>query len=72
MFEVDTELLQRLYFETGQSLRQFAKSAGLNLLTIRRLITGSRSKTTGKVIAALAKYFGVNPETLLRKKGAIQ
>lgn len=69
MFEVNRAELCRLYFSTGLSLRQFAKSAGLNLLTVRNLIFGERGKTTGKVIATLAKYFGVDAESLLKKKG---
>ena len=67
MFEVDTLLIRRLYFATGLSLRQFAKSTGLHLLTVHNLIHGKATRTTGRVVARLAKYFGVDAETLLLK-----
>ena len=70
MFEVDTLLIRRLYFATGLSLRQFAKSAGLHLLTVHNLIHGKATRTTGRVVARLAKYFNVDAETLLLKESS--
>ena len=71
MFEVDGDIVRRLYFETGLSLRQFATATGLNIFTIRRLLLGEETRVTGRIVSALAKYFGVDAETLLvREKSA--
>lgn len=68
MFTVDASRIRTLLFERGISIAELAKLAKLNGLTARKVIADGSAVTT-KTISALAKFFGVDGETLILKKG---
>lgn len=72
MFELDAVTIRRLYFATGLSLRQFAKASGLHLMTLHNLIHGKATRTTGKIVGTLARYFNVDGEMLLLKRRCVE
>ena len=67
MYEVDDSLIRALIFERGLTVAQFARRAGINGLTARKLLK-SGAKVNGRIIHALAKFFGVDGNVLLKKE----
>ncbi len=68
MFTVDASRIRGLIFERGITISELAQSAKLNSITARKVIADG-AKVTSKTISALAKFFGVDGETLILKKG---
>lgn len=66
MFKVDSELVRRMVFERGLSLKQFAEQSGLNGLTVRKIVKDGAT-ASAQTIAALSKFFGVDGNTLVAK-----
>lgn len=67
MFTVDASRIRTLMFENGiNGVTELARAAKLNSLTVSRILKDGAS-ATGKTIAALARCFGVNGETLILK-----
>lgn len=66
MFTVDASRIRTLMFERGLSVTELAKKAKLNAITTARVLKGNATATS-KTIAALAKFFGVDGNTLILK-----
>lgn len=66
MFKVDSELVRRMVFERGLSLKQFAEQSGLNGLTVAKIVKDGAT-ASAQTIATLAKFFGVDGNSLIRK-----
>lgn len=64
MFKVNSARVRALLFQSGLCMSAFAASAGLNALTVKRAVNGN-STATLKTIRALAKFFNVDPESLI-------
>ena len=67
MFEVDDALIRALIFKRGLTVVEFARRAGINGLTARKLVK-SGARVNGRIVATLAKFFGVDGNTLLKKE----
>ena len=66
MFKVDSEFVRRMMCERGLSLKQFAKAAGLNGLTVAKIVKDGAT-ASAQTIATLARFFGVDGNSLIRK-----
>lgn len=64
MFKINAKLVRTLIFERGLSLRQLAMQAGLNAATAGKLIRDGAIVSV-KTISKLAKFFGVDANTLV-------
>lgn len=69
MFAVDDSLIRSLLFERGLTVTEFARRAGINGLTARKLVKDG-AKVNGRIVSTLAKFFGVDGEELLKKEVA--
>jgi len=67
MFEVDSAMIRRLIVKSGFTAKEFAARAGLNALTVARLIKGDTAKTSIKILGKLAKALNVDSEELIQK-----
>ena len=67
MFEVDDSIIRALIFKRGLTVAQFARRAGINGLTARKLVKKG-AKVNGRIIATLAEFFGVEGNVLLKKE----
>ena len=68
MFQIDSSRVRSEIFKRGLSTSEFARQVGLTETTARKLLRDG-SEVQPKVIGALAKFFGVDGETLILKKG---
>lgn len=69
MFTVDASKVRTLMFERGvNGVTELARQAQLNAITAAKVLKDGAT-VTGKTIATLAKFFGVNGEELIQKKG---
>lgn len=66
MFEVNDSLIRSLIFKRGLTVSEFARRAGINGLTARKLIKDG-AKVNGRIVSTLAKFFDVEGEVLLKK-----
>ena len=66
MFLVDASKIRSLLFERGVGITELARQTHLNPLTARKLIEDG-SKVTVRVIAAIAKFFSVDGNELIRR-----
>ena len=66
MFKVDSARVRALLLQSGLPIKAFAQKAGLNVLTVKRALRDGASATI-KTIAALAKSFNVDANTLVAK-----
>lgn len=64
MFKVDSDFVRRMVFERGLSLRQFAEQSGLNGLTVAKIVKDGAT-ASAQTIAALARFFGVDGNSLI-------
>lgn len=64
MFKVNSARVRELLFQSGLCMSVFAARAGLNVLTVKRVVA-ENSTATIKTISALAKFFGVEPDSLI-------
>ena len=64
MFRINAKLVRDFLFQRGLSVREFAAAAGLNALTAGKLIRDGATATM-KTISALAKFFGVDGNSLI-------
>ncbi len=67
MFQVDSVIIRRLIVSSGLTAKAFAEKAGLNALTVARLIKGDTAKTSIKILGKLAKALNVDSEELIQK-----
>ena len=67
MFAVDDSLIRSLLFKRGLTIREFARRAGINGLTARKVVKDG-AKVNGRIVGTLAKFFGVKGESLLKKE----
>ena len=67
MFKVNSSKLRAMLFERGLSVSEFAKAANINAVTARKLFNDGAT-VNAKVIAALAKFFDVNGNELLKEE----
>ena len=67
MFEIDSSLIRSLLFKSGLTVAQFARRAGINGLTARKVVKDG-AKVNGRIVGTLAKFFGVKGESLLKKE----
>lgn len=67
MFQVDSVIIRRLIVSSGLTTKAFAEKAGLNALTVARLIKGDTAKTSIKILGKLAKALNVDSEELIQK-----
>ena len=67
MFVVDDSLIRALLFKRGLTVTEFARRAEINGWTARKLVKEG-AKTNGRIVAKLAKFFGVEGEALLKKE----
>ncbi len=70
MYEVDDSKIRALIFERGLTVTQFARRAGINGLTARKLVKDG-AKVNGRIVSALAKFFGVDGNELLKKEQSV-
>ena len=70
MFEINAAAVRERIAESGLTLTEFAKGAGINALTAQRATVDGR-KLLLKVIGKIAKFFGVTCEDLIAKKGEV-
>lgn len=69
MFTVNASKIRTLMFERGiNGVTELARQAQLNAVTAARVLKDGAT-ATGKTIATLAKFFGINGEELIQKKG---
>lgn len=66
MFLVDASKIRSLLFERGVGIGELARQAQLNALTAAKLLKDG-SKVTAKTIGAVAKFFGVDGNELIRR-----
>lgn len=70
VFKLNSARVRALLFQSGLCMSDFAASTGLNVLTVKRAVNGN-SPATLKTIRTLAKFFNVDPESLiLERNGA--
>lgn len=67
MFKVNSKLVRDELFKRGISIAGFAKLAGMNEVTVRKLIKDG-AMASSKVIGTLAKFFGVGGNELILKE----
>lgn len=67
MFEINPEPVRDAIFQSGVGVRDFAKQAGLNELTLKKILSGE--KVSAKIVGKIAKALDVRgTELLLRKE----
>lgn len=66
MFAVDSNRVRQLILQSNMTFAAFAQKAGLNQLTIRRVLKDG-AKATLKTIGRLAAVFGVDANELVLK-----
>lgn len=66
MFTVNANRIRTLMFERGLGVTELSRAAKLNALTAAKVLKDGAS-ATGKTIATLAKFFGVDGNTLILK-----
>ena len=66
MYEVDDSLIRALIFERGLTVAQFARRAGINCLTARKVLKGG-AKVNGRIVSLLAKCLGVPGNDLIKE-----
>lgn len=67
MFQIDAALIRRKLAESDLTAKEFAERAGLNALTVARLIKGDAPKTSIKIVGRVARALGVDSEKLIVK-----
>lgn len=65
VFTIDASKVRALMFERGVGINELARQAQINPLTARKLIEDD-AKVTAKVIGAVAKFFNVDGNELLK------
>lgn len=68
MFTVDTHKIRTLMFAKGIGVYELARQAQLNAGTVAKLLRDN-AKATAKTISAVARFFDVDGNELLLKKG---
>lgn len=66
MFKINSMLVRNELFKRGISIAAFAKLAGVNEVTLRKIIKED-AMVSSKVIGVLAKFFGVGGNELILK-----
>lgn len=66
MFLVNASKIRSLLFERGVGITELARQTQLNALTAAKLLKDG-SKVTAKVIGAVAKFFSVDGNELIRR-----
>lgn len=64
MFKINSARVRALLLQNGLPFSEVAKKAGLNVLTVKRALRDGASASI-RTIAALAKVFGVDANTLV-------
>lgn len=67
MYKVDASRIRTLMFERGLGVTELSRQAKLNAITASRVLKDDAT-ATGKTIAALARFFGVDGNTLILKE----
>jgi transcriptional regulator with XRE-family HTH domain len=68
MFKINSKLIRELLIARGLTLAEFSKIAQINNVTARRLVKDGATATL-KVIAVVAKFFGISGESLILGNG---
>ena len=68
MFQIDSSRVRSEIFKRGLSTSEFARQAGLNEMTARKLLRDG-SEVQPKIIGKLSNFFGIRGEDLILKKG---
>lgn len=65
MFKIDSSRVWDLLAERKLTLQEFAREAGINAVTARKIL--SCGKVNTKIVAKLAAFFGVGGSSLILK-----
>ena len=66
LFEVDSEKIRAFVFKEGLNGAEFARRAGINCLTARKVLKGD-AKVNGRIVSLLAKCLGVPGNDLIKE-----
>ena len=67
MFNLNVQMIRRLFFARGLTVREFARQAGINPLTASKVLRPGATVTI-RTLGKLAQYFGVDGNELILKE----